>query len=1253
MSGGAGGAARNILSAGGTGGAGLRASGSSTIVNMAGLTGGIGGAGLLTSGAGGVGAALTGSGLQFTNSGSITGGAGGVTPGFVDQGNFLGGTNGAGGVALSVASGNAVTLAGSVAGGEGGNSGTASTNGMAFGAIGGAGGAGLMLTGSLLTFGAGSSIIGGAGGSGSDAISTGATVQLEGATGGAGGAGGTGAVLDGNGLSIAGSGPITGGSGGSGGAATVSSSSAAAIGGAGGAGGVGLALSGRDFVFSDTGSINGGAGGNGGAGNILSSGTNSSIGTVGGAGGAGGMGLALSGSNFAFTATGSINGGAGGNGAAATTPSSGASAVVGGAGGAGGVGAALNANGLVFTDSGSINGGAGGNGAAGISGSSLGGAGGAGGAALTVTAGSTVALGGGVSGGNGGNGGSAVLLAGGVGGDGGIGISLASGTLTLGALVRGGNGGVGGDATGTLPPTTAGDVGGAGGAGGTGLSMGGGTVTINSGGGVSGGAGGAAGAGSALSQAPGAGGVGIAGLNLAIVDAGTITGGLGGDGLTQANAITFSGGVNSLTLLAGSIISGNVVAVSGGTDTLALGGSGNSSFNASLLGTQYQNFATFQKTGASVWTLTGVNTFAGATMIDSGTLLAGNAGAFSATSATTIRSGGTLDLGGFVQTINVLSLAGGTIQNGNLSGVISSTGGTINGIGGSASVLASAGTTTIVGVNGYSGATTISGGTLVVNGSIANSSIVTVNSGGTLSGTGIVDPATTTIMSAGVLRPGNTANPTGTLTITGNLAFQSGALYAVQVTPSAAASTTVFGVATLGGATVNAQFAPGGSLMKRYTILTAGSINGAFDPNVVNTNADYFSGSLSYDATHVFLNLSLTFAGAGGLSGNQQAVAHAISSFFDATGSVPMAFADLTASGLTQASGETATGSQQITFNAMGLFMGVMTDPFMERSAGMSTSQHTRGYADEALGYARASKIDAFAMFTKAPPVQNFEQRWNVWAAGFGGSQSTLGNVVVGSNNTNSNIGATAVGADYLISPNTVAGFALGGGGTSFSVANGGSGRSDLFQFGAYVRHMRGPAYVSTALAYGWQDVTTDRTVTGRDQLHAEFNANAWSGRFEGGYRFVSPTPIAIGITPYAAAQSVILGLPAYAERAISGASNFALSYGAKDVVDVRSEIGYRTDKSFLIPTGVLTLRGRLAWAHDFSTERNIAATFQSLPVSSFVVNGAAQAADLALTTASIEMKWRNGWSAVATLEGEFSNVTNSYAGKGVVRYQW
>jgi uncharacterized protein with beta-barrel porin domain len=339
-----------------------------------------------------------------------------------------------------------------------------------------------------------------------------------------------------------------------------------------------------------------------------------------------------------------------------------------------------------------------------------------------------------------------------------------------------------------------------------------------------------------------------------------------------------------------------------------------------------------------------------------------------------------------------------------------------------------------------------------------------------------------------------------------------------------------------------------------------------------------------------------------------------------------------------------------------------MTDPFIAgRGNPVSSGGSASGYADEASAYTSdgkprsKSERDAYAaIYNKAPPAADpFAQRWSVWTAGYGGSQTTDGNAALGSNTVTSSVYGTAVGADYRFSPFTMAGFALAGGGTNFSLANAlGSGRSDLFQAGAYIRHNAGPAYITAALAYGWQDITTNRTVTvaGVDQLQARFNANAFSGRLEGGYRYTTPW---MGITPYAAAQFTTFDLPAYAESVLSGANTFALAYNAKSVTDSRSELGLRSDKSFPMQDGIFTLRGRLAWAHDFDPDRNIAATFQTLPGASFVVNGAAQAHDSALTTASAEMKWMNGWSVAATFEGEFSSVTSSYAGKGVVRYTW
>ena len=144
-----------------------------------------------------------------------------------------------------------------------------------------------------------------------------------------------------------------------------------------------------------------------------------------------------------------------------------------------------------------------------------------------------------------------------------------------------------------------------------------------------------------------------------------------------------------------------------------------------------------------------------------------------------------------------------------------------------------------------------------------------------------------------------------------------------------------------------------------------------------------------------------------------------------------------------------------------------------------------------------------------------------------------------------------------------------------------------------------------------------------------------------------------MGLTPYAAAQVTSVSLPGYAEKAVS-TGTFGLNYAGKDATATRSEIGLRTDKAFAVSDGVMTLRGRTAWAHNFNPDRSITATFQALPGASFVVNGATQAREAALVTASAEMAWLNGWTLAGTFEGEFSNVTrSSYAGKGVLRLEW
>ncbi len=749
--------------------------------------------------------------------------------------------------------------------------------------------------------------------------------------------------------------------------------------------------------------------------------------------------------------------------------------------------------------------------------------------------------------------------------------------------------------------------------------------------------------------ASGSGAVGIfaSGATATVANSGSIT-------ATGTNTIGIAGNGMTITNNAGATISGSLDGINQQASTTTTVANAGTISGAGRSGARLGSNASVVNTG----TITGATGIAFrdptgmGVAVNNGSVF--NSGIITGTGGTAINFNLTAGSGPFT-----LTLGPGSIINGNVLG----TGGDLFQLGG-ASGTDTFNVSNIGASQQYQGFTTfnkIGGSTWLLTGTGAQTWTI---SGGLLGGTATVGGIN--VQSGGTLMPGN-GTAGSSMSVTGNLAFQSGAQYLVQLNSTTSSLAKVTGNATLGGATVDANFSSN-TVSKTYTILTTstGNVSGTFNPVVTTNLPSNFSTSLSYDAHDVFLNVSMSLAGGANLNGNQQNVANVLTNFFNTNGSLPAAFAMLTPAGFTQITGEAATGSQQTTFDAMTQFMGLLTDPFIVgRGDPLTPSGRALPYAEEdgdASAYAAkgsprtASERDAYAaIYRKAPPADQFAQRWSVWASGFGGSQTTDGNTLLGTNNTTSRIAGAAVGADYRLSPFTLAGFALAGGGTSFSVVNGGTGRSDLFQMGAFIHHAVGPAYISGALAYGWQDVTTDRilTVSGIDRLRAEFNANAFSGRAEAGYRFVQPWTAGIGITPYAAAQFVTFDLPAYAEQALSGANTFAQSYAARDATDTRSELGIRTDKSYVMADGILTLRGRFAWAHDFNPDRNVLATFQALPGASFVVNGAAQASDSALVTASAEKRWINGWSAAATFEGEFSNVTRSYAGKGVVRYSW
>ena len=521
--------------------------------------------------------------------------------------------------------------------------------------------------------------------------------------------------------------------------------------------------------------------------------------------------------------------------------------------------------------------------------------------------------------------------------------------------------------------------------------------------------------------------------------------------------------------------------------------------------------------------------------------------------------------------------------------------------------------------------------------------------GGTLAGTGTL--ADLNVNAGGTLQPGTV--PGTAMTITGNLAFQSGALYVVTLN-AATTSANVGGTAALAG-NVETLLLPGVT-NQTYTILHSGGLNNTtFDGLIAPAG---FSEKLTYTPTDVLLNLTANLGAGGNLNINQQDVANALNGFFNNGGMLPPGL--LSVFGLTdgnlqnalsQLDGEAAVDGKSTAFQSMTEFLSLMLDPFVGGRNGVG-SGGALGFAPEREAYFPSDIALAYDAILKAPPkpTASFDRRWSAWGAAYGGANKTDGDPVVGSNAFTANTFGFAAGMDYHPAPGTILGFALAGGGTSWNLAQAlGGGRSDAFQAGVYGTKYFGPAYVSGALAFANNWMTTNRIAMG-DQLTANFNGQSFGGRIEAGYRYaVWP---AVGVAPYGAVQAQSFHTPTYNETDLTG-GGFGLTYAAATATDTRSELGARFDGLATMNGLPMIVRGRLAWAHDWVSNPALTAVFQALPGASFVVNGAAVPANSALASLGAELKLSAKWSLLGKFDGEFSNRSQTYAGSETVRYTW
>jgi autotransporter-associated beta strand protein len=283
--------------------------------------------------------------------------------------------------------------------------------------------------------------------------------------------------------------------------------------------------------------------------------------------------------------------------------------------------------------------------------------------------------------------------------------------------------------------------------------------------------------------------------------------------LSLASGSTYSGS----TTISGGTLSGNTIAAPGSNSSFGRGSSFTISNNATLeytggtvgvdqdfiLGTGGGRISitnavalvpinkpitgtSLTKAGSGILRFDAANTYTGATTIEAGELRLNIANVVPDTSAVTVNSGATFNLGGLNETVGSLAGSGLVTNIGALTTGGNNTSTSFSGsISGSGTLAKSGtGTLTLFGPNLYTGGRTIGGGKLLANnttGSGTGTGQVTVNADGTLGGTGSVS-GPVTVNNGGTLAPGASIESFGV----GNLTFNAGSTFAVEMNSSTA-----------------------------------------------------------------------------------------------------------------------------------------------------------------------------------------------------------------------------------------------------------------------------------------------------------------------------------------------------------------------------------------------------------------------------------------------------------------------------------
>ncbi|WP_162916993.1 autotransporter outer membrane beta-barrel domain-containing protein [Cohaesibacter haloalkalitolerans] len=493
------------------------------------------------------------------------------------------------------------------------------------------------------------------------------------------------------------------------------------------------------------------------------------------------------------------------------------------------------------------------------------------------------------------------------------------------------------------------------------------------------------------------------------------------------------------------------------------------------------------------------------------------------------------------------------------------------------------GIVSLTGTNTYTGATTIDAGTLFVNGSIANSSNVAISSGATLGGIGTV--GNVTVENGGVISPG-LADAVGTLTVSGDLTFLAGSIYALDLTTSSSDLLDVSGTADVSAGKVSvtaldpeANYQQG----QTYTILTAGAVTGDFDETV--TNSAFLKYYTEADGNTIKLTIGTkpsAFIKAADTT-TRYAVASALDSLEQTGASLALYNSllvmtdDEAREAFDQLTGDTYAGQQ----TAMVQSSGAVNTTINRRirtafDAVGSGSGPVTGFI-QPLGYAEEKHNDPngpFASFEeKETPDVADPNRFALWGSGFGSWGASDG--LNGASDTDTSTRGFLIGADGMITDTWRAGLFGGYSASSFDTDDS-AGQSDNYHIGSYAGTKFGAVSFSSGLSYTWYDVNTIRAVRALGQtLYGSYDASSLNAFGEVSYR------MDIGgsaLEPFAGLAYTHLKTDGFSET--GGTATLTVDSSSMDTV--YTTLGMRASRNFDLG-GIKTLvRGSIGWQHAF-----------------------------------------------------------------------